>query len=335
MLRTVEARRRLAVVVAAVVVLLLIWGGASWWSAAHRSQLVRGLSLVPGDAQRVSWTDWSAVTDSVGTKGGTEGVLSRAYDADLSAVSALTTSAPALDKLGLPLTDVDWELFAQADDGAVELLHLADASRWESRLAQAGWTKSGGVYDGSNVVPDLDLTPELTYVTRRGDVLVASDNPDYAVKVADQDFIPPSASMVEAAKGLDSPVAGVVFSGDYTCGHLAMSQADDVDQAQARVLLKAAGTVDPIDAFAFAYAPDGDARVSMEFENDDVAKHNADARATLASGDAPGQGGSFRDRFTLGRVEAHGSRVTMDLKPKKGQSVLSDLSSGPVLWASC
>ncbi len=43
---------------------------------------------MPSDAQRVSFTDWDRVVSAVGTKGGTTGILDRAYDADLSSASA-------------------------------------------------------------------------------------------------------------------------------------------------------------------------------------------------------------------------------------------------------
>ena len=45
--------------------------------------------------------------------------------------------------------------------------------------------------------------------------------------------------------------------------------------------------------------PDGSVRVAFEFQDDAAARANADARARLAAGPAPGQGGSFRDRFTV------------------------------------
>jgi hypothetical protein len=116
-----------------------------------------------------------------------------------------------------------------------------------------------------------------------------------------------------------------------------MSQADDVDQAQGVELIRQAGGVDPMTAFAMAAsaAPDRQVTVALGFESHDQAVHNADSRATLAGGPAPGQGGQFSDRFRLGRVEASGRVVTMRLRPMPDAYVLSDLSTGPVLFASC
>ena len=75
--------------------------------------------------------------------------------------------------------------------------------------------------------------------------------------------------------------------------------------------------------------------MALSFETEDQAKVNADTRSTLARGPAPGQGGDFSDRFAVDSVSAEGSVVTMELDPLEGEYVLSDLSSGPVLFATC
>ena len=73
----------------------------------------------------------------------------------------------------------------------------------------------------------------------------------------------------------------------------------------------------------------------MGFETEKQARTNADTRTELASGPAPGQGGDFSDRFELGPVTADGVVVTMELTPTEGSYVLSDLSNGPLLFATC
>lgn len=192
---------------------------------------------------------------------------------------------------------------------------------------------------GEALLPTIasDLTPELQYVAFDADrhLVLTSDNADYLKSaVAGSDGGGPEGldAVVDAS---GEPLSASVFNGDYTCSALAMSQADQSEQQQATELVRAAGKVNPIDAFAMSAQPNGHVRVAMGFENDDQARTNADSRATLASGAAPGQGGDFSDRFRLGPVEAHGSLVTMDLKPVQGAYVLSDLSSGPVLFATC
>ena len=100
-------------------------------------------------------------------------------------------------------------------------------------------------------------------------------------------------------------------------------------------LVAQAGRVDPMTAFAMAVEPARSVTVAMAFETGDQARRNADSRAKLAAGPAPGQGGDFSERFTLGPVTADGSVLTMELRPVDDSPVLSDLSTGPVLFATC
>ena len=66
-----------------------------------------------------------------------------------------------------------------------------------------------------------------------------------------------------------------------------------------------------------------------------LASFLAVALLVLAAGPAPGQGGDFSDRFAVDEVTAEGTLVRMVLDPEPGAFVLSDLSSGPVLFAPC
>ena len=56
---------------------------------------------------------------------------------------------------------------------------------------------------------------------------------------------------------------------------------------------------------------------------------------STATGPAVGQGGDFADRFSLTRASAEGDVVVLELDPLPDQFVLSDLSAGPVLYATC
>jgi hypothetical protein len=114
-----------------------------------------------------------------------------------------------------------------------------------------------------------------------------------------------------------------------------MASADADDQAEADALLEAAGEVHPMTGFAMGLRPGGDVRVAMSFEDDDAARTDVETRATLAGGPAPGQGGDFTDRFAVADAVSTGNVVTLELEPVPGQYVLSDLTSGPVLFATC
>lgn len=350
-------RRRLWIVAGVVVALMVAAGGFLWWRHDDdRTSFAWAVDHAPGGTQRISWTDWAAVrqhehADLSTLSSGAEvrRFLDRAFDDDLSSTSALITSAPVLqERYGFSPASADWELFSQSYQGAVVMLHLpssVDLDDVAEHLGDLGYRAPDdpdGVWQGgedllARISPSL--TGELQYVALdRGDDLVLTSDSASFLGVA-MDAVRGHGARVT---GLDAvvddagePLASAVYSGDYACGALAMAHAGAADQAEAKRLVAQAGEVNPYSAFAMSDEPDGSVRVAFEFESGDAARTNADSRAALARGPAPGQGGTFPDRFTLTSVTAQGSLVVMRLAPRPDASVLSDLSTGPVLFATC
>ncbi|MBA2954594.1 hypothetical protein GON03_09680 [Nocardioides sp. MAH-18] len=343
-------RRGLVAATAAVGVLALAGAclvGVRWWQSRDRTTFAEATSYAPADAARLTWTDWAAVRDAVGTDD-LDTLLDDAFERDLSSGSALVQSAPVLERaFGFSPASIAWELLSQSSDGAVVIVRLGGGSDLDGvadHLADAGFTEpeeDDGVWQGG---PDLlagigsDLTPELGYVALvpDHDLVLTSDQPDYLQQVVDDlgdDSLPAPMRDVVAASG--SPQSAVVYDGDYTCSELAMSHADAEEQATAERLISEAGGVDPLTAYAMSVQPDREVRVAMAFSSAEQARANADSRAVLAAGPAPGQGGDFSDRFTVESATAEGDVATLDLAPAEGAYVLSDLSSGPVLFATC
>ncbi len=114
-----------------------------------------------------------------------------------------------------------------------------------------------------------------------------------------------------------------------------MSRADDEDRQLAQNLVEDAGGVNPLDGLLVAALPEDRLRVVMGFENEDQATANARARATLASGEAPGKGGTFGELFTVTSAESDGNQAILELAGKPGKYVLSALTTGPVLPETC
>lgn len=338
------------VVVAVAVVGVLRWGGED------ESRLEHAVHLAPAGTERVSWTDWSGVRREIGADLGDSPdgdavatFLDDAFTSDLTSASALVGSSRTLqDEFGFSPGTAEWELFAQSPDGAVDIVGLRDGDAVEAladRLRDLGFEEpedDDGVWSGGqDLLPRIgpDLTPELQYVALLADegVVLTSDQVaplEAAVEAAsgDADTLS-SVDDVVAASG--SPLAASIFTGSYACRNLAMASADADDQAVADTLIERAGEVHPMTGFAMGLHAGGEARVAMSFEDDDAARADAQSRATLASGPAPGQGGDFADRFTLDEAASTGRVVTLDLVPVSGQYVLSDLTSGPVLYATC
>jgi hypothetical protein len=343
----------------ALVLVLVVSGvvvGLRWWQERHRTDLERAIDLAPSGTARYSWTDWAGVRRELGADVDAdssaeelEEFLLAGYDADLTSSSAMGDSAEVLQlRYGFSPADVDWELLAQSETGSVLVIGLpddVDIDGLEDTFESLGYAPPGddGVWEGgddlvSRISAGDNLSPQFNHLAIDADehLLLASDNSPYlkgAVDELDDELDDEGLRGVAAA--VAEPLSAAVYTGDFACKSLAMAQADESDQAAADQLLAAAGGVDPMTGFAMAAEPDGRIRVAMAFETDDQAQRNADSRAELAAGQAPGQGGDFPERFDLGPVTADGRVVTLQLDPVEGSPVLSDLSTGPVLFASC
>jgi hypothetical protein len=351
--------RRLWIVLAAVVAVVAVVavaGGYLWWQRGEQTSFAWAVDHAPAGSQRLSWTDWAAIRAHedarLSPRSSTrdlERFLDQAYDDDLSSTSALVTSAPVLQqRFGFSPASADWELFSQSDQGAVVMVRVGDQVDLDEvadHLREIGYdppSSDDGVWQGGeNLVASVStsLSGELQYVAldRQDSVVLTSDSSSYlsvatAALRGDGARVTGLDSVVEDA---DTPLSSAVYDGDHACGALAMAHAGGADRAQAKQLLSAAGEVNPYSAFAMSDEPDGSVRVAFEFPDGDVARTNADTRATLARGPAPGQGGVFGDRFRVTSVTADGSLVVMHLAPREGAAVLSDLSTGPLLFASC
>lgn len=347
--------RRLVVVL--LVGLALVAGGfAAWRMAQPETHLAQALSMAPADADRVSWTDWDAVRRELGagldadsSPEEVRSFLDEAFSADLSSMSALVSSAPALQQeFGFSPATLEWELFAQSADGAVELMGVSDdvslagvADRLEALGFEAPEEHDGVWVGGPDLLAGIDasLTPELQHVALLADqgLVMASDQAPFlerAIAVAKGEG-DSADDLAELAEDLGDATAAAIYDGAHACEKLAMSQADDDAQAEADQLVAAAGGVHPLTGFAMARLVEGDIRVVMQVEDEDDAAGDAESRAALAAGPAPGQGGTFTDRFSVEEAAAQGREIVLDLRPETGDYVLSDLTSGPVLFATC
>ncbi|CAN5569711.1 hypothetical protein BH11ACT8_BH11ACT8_17590 [soil metagenome] len=338
----------LALVVGSVLVVRSLVG------SEDRSRLAGAMHRAPQDAVRFSWTDWTAVRERLGVKldasssgALVQDLLDRGFDADLTSTTALGSSAVEMQgRLGFSPASLDWELFSQGETGASLLLKPGPSITFDdvrAKLEASGYAppaKADGLWiadPGSDAITTL-VTPELNVVAfDEGSGLMITSDTDSGARIAiaalGHDDDAPLTDDVLSAAG--DPLSASLYTGAEVCGALAMARADPTEQANADQLLADAGRVNPISGFAIASEPDTNVRVVMSFESADQARTNADTRAALASGPAPGQGGDFADRFTLGDVTAEGDVVTMELEPVEGSYVLSDLSTGPVLFATC
>jgi hypothetical protein len=360
--RVAGERSRWFTRVAAVglVLVLLALGavaGLRWWRDSQRTDLQRALAWSPESSARWSWTDWAAVraeldsdVDAESTGLEVTELLNEGYDADLTSTTAMGESAEVLqDRFGISPATVSWELLSQSTTGSVLTLGVPESFHLDelaSTLRSLGYDEPGsdtGVWVGGDeliaqIAEGASISPQISHfaLDRDRHLVLASDDEGYLAKAVEAlDDEKGGADLEDVAAEAGDALSAVLLDAEQVCAGLAMSQADEVDQQTAAELVAAAGEVNPLTAYALAAQPDGEVLAVLGFETEDQARTNADTRAELASGPAPGQGGEFSERFTLGDVVADGTLVTMHLEPVEGAFVLSDLSSGPVLFATC
>lgn len=350
------SRRRLLVVGGAL--LLVAAGVVVWWATSREgeepSRLAAAVALAPEDAARIGWTDWAGIREELGadltaTSRGrdVEKFMTDGFDADLISPSALVSSAPVMQaRFGFSPATVDWELFAQSEEGAIIIVRIPeelDLARIEDQLVELGFQEPSlddGVWIGG---PDLlasigGLSQELAFLTIDRDRRVIATSDESATLEAWRDGrrgTDLDDGIAEVTAAQEGALAASVFDADYACVALSMTQAADADRTRASQLIDQAGDVHPYLAYAIGARPGGDVRVAMAFETEAQARTNADSRSRLAAGPAPGQGGAFPDVFELGEVTADGTVVVLPLHPRPGTYVMSDMATGPILFATC
>lgn len=327
---------------------------------ADRSAFSEALDVVPFEAERLSFTDWSMVRDALDADLGQdpspaaiEAMITQAYDTDLSASSSIEDSSVALQTyFGFSPATVEWEAYAQAPDGAAMVVRLADdfdLDKVRDRLTDIGFTKPAGkdgVWDGGiDLIAALDgtLTPKLQYVAVLEDqhLVVTSESHEYTQHAADvargkKKALGESDRAREVVDSIDEPASAELWVGDFACTDLAMRTAFEEDKAQAEALVRQAGKVSPLSGLVMSMAADRTFTVSELFENADQAAANLEARAKLIVGPAPGIGGSFSDNLELTSSKTDGATVQLVLKPRSPTGfVLGALNHGPVLFATC
>lgn len=343
--------------------LLLVLGSLLVWRLLdHRSTYEQALDLVPASTLRTTYTDWAAVREQAG--GTTLGVrsrpaavsafLSRAYDLDLTSGSGVGDSTAALGRLyGFSPLDARWEALGQSRQGQVDVLRLdddVDMSRLEGRLRTLGYAKPstgpghGGTWAGtpelvSQLSPDLTPLQQNVVVLPDQHLVLTSDTASYASEAArvatgSEDSLLGRPGVASLAARADNPVETVQWSATFACEDLRMSTADQEDQRAADQLVAKAGKISPLAGLLMARGPGRSLVLALHFETSAQASANLQPRVDLASGDAPGQGGSFRDRFRVTSGEAVGQDVVVaaTLRDRQG---FSDVASGPVLFATC
>jgi hypothetical protein len=325
------------------------------------TRLERAVAMLPESTLRASYTDWDKVSEQADGGGitaatseaKTEAFLDRAFGEDLTTVSALGSSfAELAANYEVTPLDAEWEIYGQGRDGAVDLLRLGagvDLEALEERFAALGYQSppegegESGVWVGTpELLAGFDVplqTLQLNVAVVESErVLVMSDTPEYAASVVelvqgDGASLETTAGVPELVAVAEEPTVAVLWAGDFACEDLAMSGAGPAEAEEGAALVAEAGGVHPLTGLVMAQGASS-LTVGMTFASEEQAVADLQPRTDLASGPAPGQGGTFPERFEVTEATSEDTVVRLELEPVEGP-VLADLGQGPVLFATC
>jgi hypothetical protein len=337
-LRTTLSRRpRVLLGIVVVLVLALVAVVYAVWPR-QGSALERATSVMPKDTLRLTFTDWAALRAEPGTVD---------LDSELASSSVVATMSPALDdEFGWGPRTAAWEALAQGRKGQVLIVDLgsADIAKVADNYRKDGFTDpgkrrlDGAVWEGG---PDVLATvPGLTEpllqnvaLLKDENLLISSEDPE-SVARAVKSVHDGGLNWALAAK-VGEPLAAVGFVDDYACEALSMAEADPGAQATAARTIDEVGGVSPLTGYLAALGPDRDWTAVFGFETVDQARHDASTRQALARADDPGQMESYPDLFRVTTAERDGRLVVLHGRAQPAAYALSEVTSGPVLLASC
>ncbi|HEU0288122.1 MAG TPA: hypothetical protein VFR22_13825 [Nocardioidaceae bacterium] len=359
-------RRSLA---AAVVLAMAFVSGAliARGSGELRSPLTLALGTLPDVTLTANFTDWRLVRSAVDATDVSSNdreairqlVLDAAYDDDLSAVSGLVGSAPAMaDPYGWSVLDLDWEIYGQARQGAVIVAELGENIAPDdvtAGLARLGYAEpdsdadSGGAWRGGpDLVARIDptLTPLLEHVAVLADpgLIVLSDTPSYVERTVDtitseSGGMGGLADVAATAAPLDGAITAIVHRPPRACAVTSFDTASSSDRALAAARISDVGGLRSHQGLGFAVQPSDrglELVVAMHFDTAAIAEEQRAVRTGLASGPAIGQGGTYDERFSVVDSEVRNSDLILVLLPVEAHmSLVSDLANSPLLFAGC
>lgn len=337
-----------------------------------RPALSTALRTAPTETHTANFTDWSglrrALAPSLGAAGSVRSdsaaatrseFLDRAYDNDLSAVSVLGPVAQEMvPAYGWSVFDARWEMFAQSDRGAVIVVALRPDVEDEtvlSGLRAVGYEEpsarpsSGGVWtvsDDATLGTVSALSPQLAnaaYLADQG-LVVFSDAAGYVRRTTH--VIEGSARsfgdrrvVSETSQAIRDSDVAVVRSPRQGCRATSFEKAADGDRAEAERFGDAAGGLSAHAGLGLGLRQrEGRQQlvVTMRFGSSATAQDQIASRARLARGEAVGQGGSFGERFANVTASTRAGVGVLALAVSDpAEGVLSDLGSGPLLFAWC
>ncbi len=351
---------RVVAMASAIVVLTVVAGLVVSHVLHHDSRIEHALHTMPEQTLVANFTDWSAVRSALGPDvssrspaGERATLFTRAYDHDFTTASILGVFDPQMaDTYGWTVLDSTWEMYGQSREGAVDVLRMSagfDFTAADQALTKVGYAaESEGVRvaDGQTLAAIApDLTPQLTAIALLPDqgLIVTSDAAAY-VRLTVATIGGSTPSVYDGDVGVqamsaalsDTSVSAILDVGAYSCVAAGFGQSDVGQRELVRQRIRDVGGVTETEGLTLSIDAGGSLTVVLMYASPDLAAADLAPRRALARGVAPGQGGTFDERFSIGRADTIGSAIVLVLDPRTPDTqLLRDLGRGGLLFASC
>ena len=252
------------------------------------------------------------------------------------------------DELGLSPATLDWELLAQSADGAVEMLGVGDdlaSTTSPSGSPRSGWAEpedEDGVWVGG---PDVlvgvgsGLTPELQHFVLLPDrgLVLASDQAPYLEQV--MEVVDGDADAAEASPTW--PQGSAIRSRQRCTTATTRASASRWPRPTTTPAPRRTSWWPPpvgstrSPASRWACSPAGTSGRCCRWRTPTTHRATPTRAPSWRPARLPGRAATSRTGSPSRTPAREGREITLDLRPAEGAYVLSDLTSGPVLFATC
>lgn len=349
-----------APLIALVAVIVLVTSG---WAASRtqpdaRTPLASAAELLAANTRAASFTDWAKVRSELGVSSFAgdaerEAFIFRASEEDLSYRSLLEETALDMHTVyGWSPFNIDWEIYGQADDGALLSVGMGSGlsgSSVEARLREMGYTELDGIWssttDNRATVAPGQPTSLANIALLGGDRLIlASDRLAYLRSALDRHrHNTRSFADVRSVRGVLAPLLGaasaVVLRSKDACEMSSLAEVTDAEKSQARNLVETLGPLAKmwhLGQGLFTTTDGQKVRYAMEFGSAAEASQQVRIRRELTSGTIVGRVAQIEDFMVFIGARTSENTAILDFAVDEStNSALTEIGDGPMLFAAC
>src|SRR5665811_100008 len=354
------AMRLRAPSIALLAIAVLVTGGyaASRTPPDARTPLASAAELLAPNTRIASFTDWAKVRKELGVTSFADGTdreafLLRAHEEDMSYRSLLEGTALDMHKVyGWSPFNIDWEIYGQADDGALLAAGMGSGlsgSSVEDSLRANGYKEADGIWSSTTdnratVAPGQPTALAHIAVLGGERLILASDSADYLLdSLTRHRENTRSLADVRSVRGVLAPLSGAVSAAVLrskdACEMANLAEATAAEKSQAKNLVEPLGPLAKMSHLGqglFTTANGQRVRYAMEFGSATEASQQVRIRRELTTGTIVGRVAEIEDFMAFDGARTRDNTAILDFAVgDPTNSAITEIGDGPMLFAAC